>query len=223
MRLSERFTSAALGAALFLTATSASAALIDFVGFGWEQGGINPSTSGDVLDITATTSQIDALFGVDLSGAEVTLHFYDLVSNGEFHDPVSGWTIISYSGGMVDVRSDPSFDADWGVFPPNATSPATFDNGELLFRGSFTSFTLTLAANGSGALEGMADGIAGSQLANICSGCAYGFAGVFTASTGAQLLDGYDMQIDGTLDINSSVPVAAASSWGNVKSLYGER
>lgn len=222
MHLRTTLTSLVLAAVLLAGAPGAApAALVDFLGFGHEDGGLDPSLAGDTLDITAVASGIDPLFGVDLSAAEVTLHFYGLVSTGASVDPQTGWTVIHYDGGTVDILSDASLNAEWGVFPPNATSPATFDDGELLFRGEFTTFTVTLSPNGSGVLEGMADGVAGSQLAGICSDCVYGFAGVFDRSTGAQIPDGYDLQLDGSLDINSAVPVATPSSWGDVKALYG--
>ena len=59
----------------------------------------------------------------------------------------------------------------------------------------------------------------GSALAGPCSGCAYTFSGTFAAPTGAQIPAGYDLQIDGVLDVESTVSVESMS-WGAVKNLY---
>ena len=45
------------------------------------------------------------------------------------------------------------------------------------------------------------------------------FAGTFAAPTGAQIPEGYDLQIDGILDVESTVAVESMS-WGSVKNLY---
>ena len=62
--------------------------------------------------------------------------------------------------------------------------------------------------------------VAGSALATLCTGCAYGFGAVFTLASGAQIPEGYDIQVDGTLDINSAVPVAHDTTWGSLKARY---
>lgn len=194
--------------------------LMDYVGFGWEDGGIPHSDPGDVLQITATATDLDALFGVDLSVEEATIYIYDLVSTGEFVDGSSGWTYIAYTGGTIEVYEDPSNDHDWGTFPPNALL-TTFTNGTLLFEGAFTDFTLTLTSQGAGGYEGNIDGVGGT-VAQLCDGvsdCAYTFGGAFTRETGAQIPDGYDLQIDGTLEVDAAVPTESLS-FGAVKALY---
>jgi hypothetical protein len=207
---------------LGLGATHASAALVDYVGFGWEVGGLAPSSPGDELAVAAVGVSIDPIFGATPSD-EVTIYIYDLVSMGEFVDPSTGTTTTMYSGGMLDLYADDSPDYDWGINPANATTPSTFTDGELLFRGAFTSFTLFLSTSGAGVFEGMLDGVAGSALAGVCSDCAYSFSGVFTRAIGAQIPEGYDLQIDGSLDVDSTVPVAQSDSFGGIKSLYQNR
>ena len=200
-------------------ARSGHAALVDYVGYGYETGTLFPSMAGDQLEVLTVGTQIDPVFGAG-AGDEITVHLYGLVSTGEFVDPGTGFTTIVYTGGMLDLYADPSGNADWGVFPPNATAPSSFADGNLLFSGAFTSFTLFLAPNGAGAYEGTLDGVGGSALGTVCANCAYSFSGVFTRDAGAQILDGYDIQVDGTLDVDSTVPVAQPESWGSVKSLF---
>jgi hypothetical protein len=190
-------------------------ALVDYVGFGWETGGILPSNAGDVLAFTAVATQIDAIFGVDLQNEEVTIYVSDLQSTGQFNAGTS-W-LIGYTGGHIEVYADPSDDHDWGTFPPNGQL-GTFTNGTLLFEGDFTSFTVQMdLAGNAGAFEGLIDGVGGT-VANACTDCAYTFGGIFGDAI-AQLPDGYDLQIDGGLEVCETVP-NDSESFGSIKALF---
>lgn len=208
-----------LGTVFALTHAPASAALVDYVGFGFETGGLAPSLPGDELTVAAVSTQIDPLFGTDLGSTEATVYIYGLISTGEYTDPGTGWTYISYTGGTLELWEDPSRDHDWGINPPNAEQ-ATFTNGTLLFRGVFTTFTLTQNASGAGAFEGTLDGVGGAALATLCTDCGYSFAGTFSRATGAQIPEGYDLQVDGILNVDSAV-AGETTGWGALKALYG--
>jgi len=198
---------------------SAQIANIDYVGFGWEDGGLPPSDPGDELIFTGVANYADPVYGVDLSAIEVTFYVYDLVSTGQVD--VGGGTLqIGYTGGTLEIWGDPAKNADWGVFPPNATAPSTFADGTLLFRGTFLNFTLFLTAGGSGAYEGSLDGVAGDFISGICADCAYTWGGAFTEDVGAQIPDGYDVQIDGQFELDQAV-ATHETGWGRLKSLYG--
>lgn len=220
---------AALAVVLCIFAVPASAQMVilmDYSGFAWEDGGLPHSNSGDVLSITGVATALDPLFGVDLGVSEATIYIYDLVSMGEVYDPVSGFTFIGYTGGTIEVYQDFSNDHDWGVFPPNPeldtfTDQSVGFSGSLLFSGDFTDFSLTLNATGAGFYEGNIDGVGGT-VASLCdggAGCAYTFGGAFTRDTGAQMPDGYDLQIDGTLEVDAAVPTEILS-FGAIKALY---
>ncbi len=162
---------------------------------------------------------MDAIFGYDLDLGEVTFHAYDLISTGEV-DIGGGVMMTNYSGGFLDLYWDPGEDADWGVNPPNATVPSTFNNGLLLFRGSFIYMTMFMDPAGNGAYEGAFDGLLGEFLDDVCSDCAYTWGGAFTRTAGAQIPEGYDLQIDGVFELDGAVG-NENSTWGDVKSLYG--
>lgn len=200
-----------------LAAFSASAvdyAIIDYVGFAWEDGGIPSSNPGDVLAFTAVATGIDAIFGVDLQSEEVTVYVYGLVSLGEVPSPP--FTYISFSGGNIEVYADPLNDHDWGTFPPNPQL-GTFTNGTLLLSGMFTSFDLALDGNVSGNFQGFIDGVGGT-VASACTGCEFTFGGAFGRDI-AQVPDGYDLQIDGQLYVDEAVSTEE-TSFGAVKALY---
>lgn len=210
---------AALLVLMALGAHASQAAVADYVGFGWENGGIEPSLAGDELAIATVVTQIDALFEVDLNAVESTLYIDGLISQGGTVNPSTGTTTINYTGGTLRLYSDPGRDHDWGINPANGTVPSTFINGELLFEGSFSSFVLILQASGGGVFEGYLDGTGGSALAGPCSDCAYTFAGAFSTPSGAQIPEGYDLQIDGVLEIESAV-ATETMNWGSLKNLY---
>ena len=210
----------AAGLALSLLGTAAAgAATVDYVGFAWEDGGLPASAPGDQFALAAVITQIDPLFEVDLGSAEGTVYMTGLTSTGATVDPVSGTTTIAYTGGTIAVYADPLRNSDWGVDPANGTVPSTFTDGELVFSGDFTGFTVQLAASGAGVFEGWISGTGGSALAGPCANCAYTVSGIFTTDVGAQIPQGYDLQTDGTLEVESAVPTRDVS-WGSFKQRY---
>lgn len=191
---------------------------IDYLGYGWEDGALPPSNPGDVLTCVGTADNVDAIFGVDLGTEELTFHLYGLVSVGEV--PLGGGIVmISYTGGMLDVWRDGAQNADYGINPPNGTAPSSFTDGTLFFSGAFNSFTLFLNPDGSGAFEGNLDGVGGEILGSMCTNCAYTWGGSFTSGSGAQVPDGYDIQMDGELQIEDSVANEDAT-WSQLKTLF---
>lgn len=213
-------TTALLAGSVLALSTSAafaqSYAYIDYVGFGWEDGGVPTSNPGDELQLLLVADQIDAIFGVDLSSEEATMYIYGLTSTGEV--PIGGGSVmIGFTGGTIEVYEDPAQDHDWGSVNP-MSYVGSFTNGNLLFQGQFTDFTLFLDSFGAGAFDGVIDGIGGT-VATTCTDCAYTFGGAFTRDTGAQIPDGYHLQVDGQLEVDRTVSTET-SSWGSVKSLF---
>ncbi len=194
------------------------ASAIDYYGYAWETGGFPPSEVGDVLVFTGVTDFADPVFGVDLETEEVTFYMYDLVSTGSMD--IGGGTLqINYTGGYLEIYRDAGMNAAWGISPPNPTSPSTFIDGTLFFKGSFNSMTAYLAVSGYGSYEGSLDGIGGTMIDEVCTGCVYTWGGSFTPATGAQIPDGYDLQVDGVFEIEEAVSTEN-SNWGSVKALF---
>lgn len=199
--------------------TVARAAEVDYVGYAWESGGLASSLPGDELSVAAVVTQMDRIFEVDLNAVEATLHIAELTSLGSSVNPSTAITSISYAGGTIAIYAGPARNHDWGVNPANATVPGTFVDGELIFEGVFTDFSIKLTGSGLGVFEGDIDAIGGSALAGPCSDCAYTFAGTFATPTGALIPAGYDLQVDGVLEVESTVAIETMS-WGNVKHLF---
>lgn len=190
---------------------------VDYLGYGWEQGG-PLKAAGDELIITATSTYVHPAFGVDLGTEELTFHVSGLISNGPMD--FMGSTMTNYTGGILEIYQDPLMNAAWGVNPPNATSPGSFQEGSLFFAGAFTAFTMFFDPSGSfGSFEGTLDGVAGSIIDGVCSDCVYTWGGAFQTGSGAQVPEGYWIQVDGVFEIDAAVSSEAAS-WGSVKALF---
>jgi len=197
----------------------AQTAQIDYLGFGYETGGILPSDPGDELVIEGVADNVSALFGVDLGSDELTFHVSGLVSTGQVVS--GGLTSIDYTGGTLEIYQDGAKNADWGINPPNPTAPSTFTDGSLFFSGDFTSFTLYFATGGYGSFAGNLDGTGGTMIDGSCTDCVYTWSGAFSPEAGAQIPDGYDLQFDGVFQIDSTVD-DDVTSWGSVKALFND-
>lgn len=208
--------------ALLANTALAQNAIIDYQGYAWETGGLPPSNAGDVLSVVGVVDAIDPRFGVNFALEEVTLFASNLVSSGQV-DLGGGLLSISYSGGNLDLYRDPARNHDYGVNPANATAPSTFVDGALFLGGTFSSFFLFLdTTTGSGAYEGNVTFNSGSGLAtlNQIQANGYTFGGVLnSAAAGGNVPAGYDLQVDGTLEVEVIVGVEQ-KSWGAVKRLY---
>jgi hypothetical protein len=212
---------ALLVAIAFAVTAYGQTASIDYYGYAWETGGFPPSNPGDAFVFTGVADHADALFGVNIGAGgteELTFYMYDLISTGAI-DIGGGTLMINYVGGFLEIYRDAAQNADWGVSPPNPTAPSTFVDGSLFFMGSFNSMTVFLSPAGDGAYEGTLNGLSGEVIDSVCTGCVYTWGGDFTPPSGAQIPDGYDLQIDGVFEIEAAVPTEN-SSWGSVKALF---
>ena len=200
----------------------ADVAIIDYQGYAWETGGFPPSNMGDVFNVVGVVDALDPIFGINLLVEEVTLHVTNLASGGQV-DIGGGILSISYTGGTIDLYRDPSMDHDYGVSPPNGTAPSSFTNGSLFLGGVFSSFFLFFdPSTGSGAYEGSVVFNSGSGLTtlNQLDANGYTFGGVLdTNASGGNVPQGYDLQVDGTIEVEVRIGVED-KSWSTIKEMY---
>ena len=211
-----------LAALLMAGSAQADVALIDYQGYSYETGGFPPSAAGDALTIVGIVDDLDTRFGVDLQTTEITVVASGLVSDGQVDIGGGIWSIV-YTGGALNLYEDPTPDHDYGVNPPNGTAPSTFSNGTLFLGGTFDSFLLYFdTATGTGGYEGYLTFALGSGLAALSqiSALGYTFGGVLTsAAAGGNVPTGYDLQVDGVLQVGPFVAVQPMS-WGAVKEMF---
>lgn len=212
-----------LSPAVMTRASQAQDAVIDYIGFAWEDGRFPNSVPGDKFNLVAVVDNIDPRFGINLNNEEVTLWVTDLISTGQV-DQGGGIFSVSYTGGALQLWRDPSMNHLYGSDPPNATAPSTFKNGSLLLGGSLSDFFLFFdISTRSGAYEANVNFDSGSGLGTLgqISATGYTFGGVLDPEASRnQVPNGYDLSIDGVVQVNVQVGVER-TTWGAMKELYG--
>jgi len=213
---------ALIGALIALAAGPAAAqvemAYIDYYGFGHETNGFPASEPGDELVLKCVADYADPAFEVDLEATELTFYISGLISLGAT-ESFDGSTMIQYTGGSLAAYTDASHNADWSALRVANPAPTTFNDGDLFLRGDFSSFYIIMTAAGDGVFEGQLQGLEGEALGEPCTGCAYTWGGAFTLESGAQIPDGYHMQVDGEFEIDAALP-HVDTTWGQLKTLY---
>jgi hypothetical protein len=203
---------------LGLASGAQATSLIDFVGYSYEFGGFPPSDPGDALNFVALVDGLTPPLSWNPAGNEYTLHLTNLTSLGAEH-PDPNNIVVSYSGGVLNLHEDSSFNSETGINPPNATVPSSFIDGPLYLGGDLAQFTIFFNTQfNSGAFEADVTFNDGSHLAELgAQNTGYTFGGVFIFGTP----QGYDLQWDGQILLD---PVAVeAVTWGGVKSTFARR
>jgi hypothetical protein len=165
-------------------------------GNAWEDGGFPGSILGDNLSSVGILNDIAHPLVWDTANYSYTWYMRDLVSEGEtvFGD----LHVVTYTGGLFTIYVDwlPS-NHDYGINPPNATVPSTFQDGiSTYLDGFFTDFTLNFnVLSQSGTFNGTLTFTGGDvyPLLNATEGWTFGsnLAGVSPT--------GYDLQLNGSL------------------------
>jgi hypothetical protein len=207
-----------LAIALFVFAGTAYAQtdqILHVSGHSWEDGGFPESLPGDILYVVGIVNDIEEPLTWNTDMYSYTFYMRGLVALGEY---INGTTrIASYTGGFFTVYVDmlPS-NHDYGINPPNATSPSTFTDGfSTYLDGFFTDFTMTYnEATSSGSFVGSLTFTGGDVYPLLHSTDGWTF-GANIANVSPQ---GYDLQMNG--DVFLTVVSVEEESWGGIKSLY---
>ncbi|MBU1700632.1 MAG: hypothetical protein KJ970_11755 [Candidatus Eisenbacteria bacterium] len=195
--------------------------------FGWEtdySGHI--SNPGSELTIYGRIDTFyDPLGDLDPDLVEYTFVFEGLTSLGT---AVIGGMIYEtdYTDGTFKIYADVTPDFDFGVFPPNATAPSSFVDGDLVLEGTMANFHVFLIDTGAppGATGTMtADWeCTGGTLSNLLLGCGGPVLGTWTDDPDVvPIPQGYTNHTDGKFDLLYCPPTPAKmSTWGLIKSIY---
>lgn len=186
--------------------------------------GFPPSDPGDVLAGVGLITGMDPPLSWSTADFEYTWLLGGLVSTGAY-DLGGGEMVIAYTGGTLDVIAQayagPGYTSpDYGIEPPNATSPATFGDGSVYLHGVFTNFMMFFnTTTHSGHYEGQLNFTLGSSLGELANPNGYTFAGTVDRTAALTIPTGYDLEAVGHVDFDSTIPVQD-STWGGVKNLY---
>jgi hypothetical protein len=205
--------------AVLAAAAWANVYLLDFNGYDywWPAGCYNA-----VGDVTAVNS---SYLTFDYVNNEYTFSIQNLCTAMVDSTTIPGLIIWSFTGGTVDVYEDAiagGTHRDYGINPPNATAPSTFEDGTLVLGGDFSMMTLVWNTfSGVGSLEGTMDLNRGSQLSNIPMNQRTGWTLAATRDIDDPIPtpEGYFWQIDGYLEISDPIPTEQ-KSWGELKRQY---
>jgi hypothetical protein len=207
-------------ALLALAAPAANAQvqqILHMSGNSFETGGFPPSNLGDEFQAVGILNDIEEPLVWDTLNYSYTWYTRDLASIGEV---IIGTTrIVTYSGGLLTVYVDflPS-NHDYGVNPPNATSPSTFTDGiSTYLDGYFTDFTLTFNhATSTGSFTGTLNFTGGDVFPLLSDPEGWTFGSDIAGFSP----NGYDLEINGDVYLFTQPVSVEASSWGAIKGLY---
>ena len=190
--------------------------LLDFNGYDywWPAGCYNA-----IGDVTAVNSDY---LTFDYGSYEYTFSLQNVCTAMVDSLSIPGLYIWSFVGGTVDIYEDAGTARDYGINPPNATAPSTFEDGTLVLGGDFTMMMLVWnSITGAGSLEGTMDLNRGSQLGNIPMEQRTGWtlAALRDIQFPITTPEGYFWQIDGYLEISDPIPTEK-TSWGQLKQQY---
>jgi hypothetical protein len=206
---------AAASLALAANAFAQGSQILHVSGHSFETGGFPPSNPGDQFQAVGDLNDIDVPLVWDTANYSYTFHVRQLVSVGEVN--IAGTRVVGYTGGLFTIYVDwlPS-NGNYGINPPNGTSPSTFSDGiSTYLDGFFSDFTLTYNdITQSGSFTGTLNFTGGDvfPLLSATNGWTFGanLAGVSPT--------GYDLQLNGDVFLN--VVGVEESTWGGIKALY---
>jgi hypothetical protein len=199
----------------FVGAAYANEQILHLSGHSWEDGGFPPSDPLDEFNLVGILNDIEEPLVWDTANYSYTLSVRDLVSLG---GGVFGNThVVSYSGGLFTIKVDwlPS-NHDYGINPPNATAPSTFEDGiSTYLDGYFTDFTLTYnTSTQSGSFNGTLNFTGGDVYPLLAATEGW----TFGANIAGFSPTGYNLQMNG--DVYLQVVSVEEQSWGGIKNLY---
>jgi len=199
-----------------VTPAFAQETILHMSGNSWETGGFPPSNLGDQFEAVGILNDIEAPLVWDTANYSYTWHVRDLTSLAEVL--VGTTRVVTYGGGLFTIYVDflPS-NHDYGVNPPNGTSPSTFTDGfSTYLDGAFSDFTLTFNhATNTGSFVGTLNFTGGDVYPLLTDPEGWTF-GSNIAGFGPT---GYDLELNGDVYLQTPVSVDE-SSWGAIKGLY---
>ncbi len=166
------------------------------------------------------TSMSPLLAGVTNPADEHTFHLSEAMASSIYWDGAV-LEVIFAPHARFRIYEDANHNADYGVDPVNATSPATFTDGTLILGADVTNLVLVYDYTvNQGNFDCMADIDEGSQLGAIPAEQRSGWVLSGTAGRpNATIPDGYVNQLDGEVQIPPAT-AAESRSWGSIKNLY---
>jgi hypothetical protein len=225
----------ALAALCFTGSVWAQSDVMDTIGYLYETDndplvdGFPPSNPGDVLAGLGFIDNISAPLTWSQTDYEYTFVISDLVSMGQITLP-DGRLRIDYTGGTIDIVAQAYADGAYsmpfyGINPPDGAAIASFNDGEIYLHGTFDAFTMIYdPVNFVGNYQGLLTFVLGSHFTELGqelqNPSALTIAGVVGDAADQTVPEGYDLETDGHIYYDGTIPVNDTMTWGSVKSLF---
>lgn len=206
------------------SAAHAQSLLFDWVGYDFEAPNPDPSSIGEPGSAYTAVGFVNGLFAPLV--ADTVHNQYTFVVTGL--TPVNRqnfgtFVIVDYSVGTMNVYEDSKTSgtpADYGVAPPNGTSPSSFNDGNLFVAGQLTNFQYIYnTATNSGSFSGYYNVVGGSQYGNFLVAQRTGWTFAGTTGNAVNIPAGYEHQVVGQ-NLIEQVVSTHHSSWGQLKASY---
>jgi hypothetical protein len=131
-------------------------------------------------------------------------------------EPAAGIRVRHLGFGVLEIRADPSFDAVYEPFPPNAAVPRTFHDGEIVLLGSVTELTIREIL-GIVTASGMVHFETGSALPAVRGD--WGLEAAVSKQAGGDIPPGYGSAWSVVLTPEATVDIPR-TTWSDIKALY---
>ena len=222
------------------TAAVADTFITDYYGFSWEttpSGPYTPLQAGNTYQMTGTIDALLPPLTFNTSTNEYTFVITGGVqvgpavvagSGSDFRGPYTTYQVTYADGAGFSIYEDPIAGGthyNWGTFPPNATSPATFTDGTPYLTATSRNWVAYINVYSSGSYAGQEIGsfdtdltfTGGSHVGEVggVGATGYNFAGL-TKNPHASIPAGYKERIDGQQFVTPVQP----STWGGIKQLF---
>jgi hypothetical protein len=181
-------------------AAQAGDIIMNHFGFLYETDGFPSSSVGDTLTGVGVLTNVNPFVGWNFATDEFTWIIKDLISEGQTSPDGGRTLIISYMGGSIGLYDDPSMNHDWGINPPNATSPASFEDGEQILIGAFSQFVMMYDTFYKiGSYQGVVSFTGGSSLDDLPEPNGLVFAGTIGPELDPNIPEGYNLETVGRI------------------------
>jgi len=183
-----------------------------------------PEAVGTVVTLVATLDPpvgFDYPITVDFVTNEYTFYIQTSIQSiipGPFT------TTYGYANAGFSIYEDPSKNSDYGVNPPNGTSPSTFQDGSVILSGTLSNITRLDYNMGFPEPTVVADCTftGGSRLGELIQGNNWTIHGGISTNPLMGIPTGYGQSWSTKIIFSGPLPVEN-STWGNIKALYGSR
>jgi hypothetical protein len=179
------------------------------------------------LGIGTVTTLVAALEPPNGFTYPLTLDFganeYTFYCQGAVQSVVGGAITIEYHFSDVTfaIYEDPSKNKDYGVNPPNATSPSTFQDGTAILTGTLSNLIRVDYTMGfpEPSLMGDCTFTGGTRLGDLVQGNNWNFHGGLSTNPVFGIPTGYRDRWATKIVFTGPLPVES-STWGSIKALY---